>query len=166
MEEFLDQIQIAIDNGQFYLALFCCLALPDICGAISSQDGLATGHRYKEWFDRYVSLKYNGNFDGSNCYAFRCAALHQGRSKHKNLGYKRILFIDPASSPGTRMHNNILNDALNIDTRDFCTDVIEGVRQWIGEHSRDQIFERNYAAFLKRYRGGLPPYIYGVDVFS
>ncbi len=166
MDEFIEQIEFAMDANQFYLALFCCLALPDICGAISSKDGLSTPPKYKEWFDRYVSAKYDGNLDGNSCYAFRCAALHQGRADHKNLGYKRILFIDPESAHEITMHNNILNDALNIDAREFCTDIIQGVRRWLTESSTDIQFRSNYATFLKRYKGGLEPYITGVDVFS
>ncbi|MDI6742890.1 MAG: hypothetical protein QMD11_09125 [Smithella sp.] len=166
MKEFLEQIRETLDSGQFYLALFCCLALPDICGAISSEDGLASGSKYKAWFDRYVSPKYNGNLDGSNCYAFRCAALHQGRAEHNNLGYRRILFIDPVSSPEIQMHNNILNDALNLDVRLFCADILESVQQWIKESSNNEVFKRNYSVFLQRHEGGLPPYISGVDVFS
>lgn len=165
MEEFLDQIEVALTENQFYLALFCCLALPDICGAISSADGMATGDRYKEWFNRYVSPRYDGILDGSNCYAFRCAALHQGRAEHRALGYSRILFIDPDSAHGAILHNNILNDALNIDVRVFCTDIIQGVKTWITENSGNVDFQRNYKTFLRRYAGGLEPYITGADVF-
>jgi hypothetical protein len=165
MEEFMGQIEVALDNGQFYLALFCCLTLPDICGAISSNDGLSSATKYKAWFDRYVSPKYDGNLNGSNCYAFRCAALHQGRSTNRNIRYKRILFVDPASAE-IKMHNNVLDDVLNIDTHDFCKDIIEGVRHWIKDYAGNKAFITNYPTFLSRYKGGFPPYISGVDVFS
>lgn len=165
MDEFLEQIEAAINANQFYLALFCCLALPDICGAISSADGVAVGGRYREWFDRYVSPRYEGNLDGSNCYAFRCAVLHQGRVEHKNLGYRRIIFVDPNTAHGVTMHNNVLNDALNIDARQFCIEIIQGVRQWLEENSENANFKKNYETFLKRRKGGLEAYITGVDVF-
>lgn len=166
MEEFLEQIEKAMENGQFYLALFCSLTLPDICGAISSENGEANNKKYKDWFDKYISPKYDGNFDGNNCYAFRCAALHQGRTEHKKLNYKRIIFIDPVSSSEVIMHNNILNDALNIDTREFCKDIIQGVRDWLNENSKNSKFQKNYSTFLRRHKGGIKHYISGVDVFS
>jgi hypothetical protein len=165
MDEFLDQIENAMDAGHFYLALFCCLAIPDICGAISSANGRATGRDYKVWFDRYVSPRYDGNLDGDRCYAFRCAALHQGRTDHKGLGYDRILFLDPSECQVV-VHNNVLNGALNIDTRCFCTDIIAGVRQWMSESSGNETFKGNYATLLRRYKGGLSPYISGTDVFT
>ena len=165
MDEFLEQIETAIEANQFYLALFCCLTLPDICGAISSSNGEANGNLYKKWFDRYVSPKYDGNFTGSSCYAFRCAALHQGRAEHKNLGYKKIVFVDPSTAHGSILHNNVLDDVLNIDTREFCMDIIQGVRQWITESTGDTNFKKNYETLLKRHKGGLEAYITGVDVF-
>lgn len=166
MEEFLDQIEASCEIGHFYLALFCCLALPDICGAISSDDGIANGQRYKDWFDAYVAPNYGGSFDGSNCYAFRCAALHQGRSDHKNLGYTRIVFLVPTGTNQPCMHNNVLNDALNLDVTEFCHDIVGAVRTWMRCEASHPAFQRNMATFLKRHRGGLAPYIVGADVFS
>ena len=166
MDELLTQIESSLKNGDFLLALFICLAMPDICGALGSKNGQANGNRYKAWFDKYVSNKYHGNLDGSNCYAFRCSALHQGRAKHKNLGYSRILFADPTSASVPIMHNNVLNDALNIDVRNFCQDIVEGVRAWIKDMVSDTNYNVHYPHFLQRYKGGLPPYISGTDVFS
>lgn len=166
MEEFLDQIEKAMDSGLFYLALFCCLALPDICGAISSENGVANRNKYKAWFNKYVAPKYHGFLDGDNCYAFRCAAIHQGRASHEGLGYDRILFVDSHSNPELWMHKNVLNGVLNLDTRSFCSDIIEGVRQWIADGSQDEAFKRNYITFLRRHKKGLDPLVSGVDVFS
>ncbi len=166
MEEFLEQIDASCKIGHFYLALFCCLALPDICGAISSDDGISKSHRYKEWFDAYVASKYEGNFDGSDCYAFRCAALHQGRSDHKNLNYSRIVFLIPSGTNRSHMHNNVLNDALNLDVIEFCHDMVTAVRTWMRSETSKPAFQRNMATFLRRHKGGLAPYIIGADVFS
>ena len=164
MDELLDQIEASLNSGQFYLALYASLAVPDICGALGSKNGEATGNRYKAWFDKYVAKKYNGNLDGGNCYAFRCSALHQGRAKHRNLGYRQIFFADPAS--GNVFHNNVLNDALNIDVRLFCQDIVNGARAWLKDMINEPNFNANYPHFLKRHKGGLAPYIRGIDVFA
>lgn len=131
MDELLDQIESSLKNGEFYLALFTSLALPDMCGALGSKNGRANNNRYRAWFDKYVGPKYPWMFDGSNCYALRCSILHQGRAKHKDLGYSRVLFIDPSSAPGLVLHRNILNDALNLDIRIFCHDMVAGARAWL-----------------------------------
>jgi hypothetical protein len=166
MDELLSQLEESIDHGQYYLALFVSLTIPDICGALGSIDGKATGPRYKEWFDQYVAPKYNSYLDGSSCYAFRCSALHQGYARHKNLKYSRIIFLDPISSSGVMMHNNILNGALNIDVKHFCKDIVAGAQQWLSDMASNADFHRNYADFLKRYKGGLLPYIDGFDVLG
>lgn len=164
MDELLDQIESACASGNFYLALFCCLTLPDICGAISADDGRARGKRFIAWFDKYVAAHYGANFTGAAYYAFRCSVLHQGRSKHPDLGYERVLFVAPTS--GVAAHNNIINGALNLDISDFCADVIGGVRQWLRDEVTNPTVQNNLATFLKRYPGGLKPYFVGVDVYS
>ena len=166
MDELLIQIESSLNNGEFYLALFVSLTMPDICGALSSENGKASGVKYKGWFDKYVAKKYGENLDGGNCYAFRCSVLHQGKVAHKKLGYSKILFADPNSASDIIMHNNILNDALNVDIRQFCQDIVEGVRAWLEDIVSDEFFNANYKHFLQRYEGGLPPYISGVDVYG
>ena len=111
-----------------------------------------------------MAKKYNGNFNGRNCYAFRCAALHQGRAKHKDLGYKQIFFADPTS--GKVLHNNVMNDALNLDVRLFCQDIVSGARTWLNDMANEPNFKTNYSHFLKRHKGGLAPFIKGMDVFA
>lgn len=165
MDDLLEQIEASYDAGHLYLALFCTLALPDICGAISSPDGVTTGVRYREWFDKHVAPKYQGIFDGSNCYAFRCAVLHQGKAEHRNLGYERVVFLAPADRAQYFMHKNILNDALNLDLIEFCNDIVDGVRQWMRTASADPSYQKNMATFLKRHKGGLPKYVIGTDVY-
>lgn len=164
MNELLQQIEASYKTGQLYLALFSTLTLPDICGAISSDNGMATGQKYKDWFDKFVSHKYRGMFDGSNCYAFRCAALHQGKAEHKNLGYERVVFLAPDNN--CVLHLNILNDALNLDLVTFCSDVINGVREWMAGECECANFQKNMPSLLKRHVGGLPPYVTGTDVYS
>ncbi|TWU04314.1 hypothetical protein [Stieleria varia] len=165
MNELLNQIEMSCDSGQLYLALFSTLTLPDICGAISSDNGFSTGRQYKIWFDEYVAPKYDGMFNGSNCYAFRCAALHQGKAEHKDLGYCRIIFLAPLENRTCIMHKNVLNNALNLDLVTFCKDVVAGVRYWMKEQSDCANFQNNMASFLKRHEGGLLPYVNGADVY-
>lgn len=165
MEELLTQIEDSCRQGYLYLALFCAVALPDVCAAISAPDGLATGPRYKEWFDKYVAPKYGGNFDGDNCYAFRCGVLHQGRAEHKHLGYERVVFVAAEDAEHRRLHNNILNNALNLDLVRFCEDIVGGVREWMRCESAGIDYQRNMAAVLKRHEGGLEKYVLGVDIY-
>lgn len=170
MEELLSEVEKASQSGFAYVALFTALTLPDICGSMESENGRATGERYKAWFDEWVAPKYQTNnslrptLSGDTCYAYRCGLLHQGRNTHDRLGYSRILFLLPHS--GVTMHNNVLNDALNLDIPIFVKDITSSVRQWLELKRGDPQLERNFAHFMKVHPHGFPPYIVGVPVVS
>src|SRR5207244_2499999 len=124
------------------------------------------GARYASWFDRWVAGRYVGTLTGEDAYRFRCSMLHQGRTSHPGGRYSRIIFVEPGAAPGLLMHNNVLNDALNLDVGRFCRDVCEGALAWRAEAQSTPQYERNLKAFVSRHDNGLPPYIVGVPVIS
>lgn len=95
MEELLRQVRKAVENDLYYLALHVTLAIPDICGALSSQNGETNKAKYVDWFAKNLSGKYK-MLDGETCYYYRCSVLHQGRSQHRKSRFHRILFIEPS----------------------------------------------------------------------
>ena len=155
--------QQEVEANLYYLSLFVTLSMPDICGAIESKNGEASGKKYEDWFNQYVAPKYNGVLSGADCYMFRCSLLHQGRSQHPKGNYSRIFFIEPSATTNI-FHNNIMNNALNIDVRIFCRDIIDGVSQWLLEVQGTESYKTNYDKFMRRYPNGLKPYIVGVPV--
>ncbi|PIP17784.1 MAG: hypothetical protein COX43_02405 [Parcubacteria group bacterium CG23_combo_of_CG06-09_8_20_14_all_35_9] len=165
MRDFLTQIKNGLDANLYLLSLFSALAIPDLCGAMSSENGEANPEKYKTWFDKYVAPKYNGFLSGNDCYFFRCSLLHQGSSQHPNNTYKRVLFVEPSTTTNV-FHNNIMNDALNIDVRIFCNDITEGAEKWLDENEETELYKKNYDKFMRRYPNGLSPYIVGVPVIS
>jgi hypothetical protein len=165
MNDLLEQIEKALANNLYYLALQSTLALPDICSALISPNGQTSGRQYIDWYDRYAKEADSNAIDGEDCYKFRCSALHQGSSEHKKSSYSRILFVEP-SVKGFVFHNNILNDSLNIDLNIFCNNMIESVRKWIDSVKNDSVFIENYKHFMKRHPNGLAPYIGGIPVIS
>jgi hypothetical protein len=165
MRDLLEQIRGALHNNLYYCALFVSLSMPDICGAMESSDGQATKDKYIKWFDDYIGSKYRNFLVGEDCYDFRCSLLHQARSQHPKGKYSRVLFVEPSATTNV-FHCNILNDALNIDARIFCNDIIEGVEKWLKKIEAAPIFLQNYNMFMRRYPNGLPPYIVGLPVIS
>ena len=143
---------------------YSALSIPDICGALESNGGRASGKRYKKWFDEWVSHKYGGNLTGEQCYAFRCGIVHQGRAAHDNLGFTRVIFVEPEA--GGIFHNNIINDALNIDVDTFCQDIVSSVKEWERAVSQTNNYKRNIPYLLQRYADGIYPYIVGVPVYA
>lgn len=169
MRDFIDQIERAVQAHAYYLALYAVLTLPDICGAMESDDGQATRTKYIEWFDKYVAPGYRAfgqsTLTGEVCYFYRCAVLHQGRAQHPKLGFSRILFVEPGVTTNV-FHNNVLNDALNIDVSIFCTDVLKGANIWLQAAEHSPNYRKNFPLFMQRYPLGLAPYIVGVPVIA
>jgi len=171
MRTLIDQARQAADSRAYYLSLFAALALPDICAAMSSPDGQTNRSRYIAWFDEFVAPKYTVGPDrvpsltGTNCYYYRCSILHQGSSQHPRSSFSRILFVEPGATTNV-FHNNVINDALNLDVRLFCQDVCDGADSWLAAAEHTAEYQANYGHFLQRYPNGLPPYIVGVPVIA
>lgn len=171
MQTLINQTREAANSNAYYLSLFAALAIPDICAAISSPNGEASKVKYIAWFNQYVSHKYTVGPDrtpslsGEDCYYYRCAMLHQGRAQHERSTYTRILFIEPGISDIV-LHNNVMNDALNIDIRIFCTDICDSAEQWLADVEATPDYQRNYPNSLQRYPDGLAPYIIGLPIIA
>ena len=163
MKDLLEQVERGLQSNLYYLSLFAALTIPDICAALSSADGETTGPKYMAWFDKYVAPRYKGTVNGQICWFYRCSVLHQGSSQHPKSPYKRIIFLEPS---GNILHNNILNDALNIDVRIFCADIVAGARAWLAENENTETFQANYPKFIHRHANGIAPYIVGAPVIG
>ncbi len=167
MKDFLLQIRGALKVDLYYLSLFATLAIPDICGALDSADGIATPSKYKTWFDEQLRKEYGESFSGEDCYRFRCSLLHQGTTQHPKSKYARIIFVEP--SPATAnlvLHRNVFNDVFNIDVRIFCEDMVGAALRWLSEVEGTERFSRNQQKFMRRYPEGIAPFIRGVPVIG
>jgi hypothetical protein len=165
LKDLLDQIERGIGSSLYYLSLFTALAIPDICGALASRSGEATGKKYRKWFDKYVAPKYGGKLDGKTCYLFRCSLLHQGTTRHSRSKFKRIMFVEPGKLKRTQ-HNRVLHGALLIDVRLFCLDITAGANLWLEEKKKSTILSKHLKRSIKRYEHGLLPYVGGVPVIG
>lgn len=94
--------------------------------------------------------------------------LHQGSAQHPNSKFARILFVEPAVARvgGITLHNNVLNDALNIDATVFCNDLLSAAKHWLASNENTANYQKNYPTFIQRYPNGLAPYIGGVPVIG
>lgn len=100
MKELIHQTRSALAAGLYYLALLGALALPDICGALASDNGKASGSKYKGW------LRDNVPEQASNAdliWGLRCSLWHQG-SAASHKGSMPIAFMFP-SPQVPQLHN-------------------------------------------------------------
>jgi hypothetical protein len=168
MRDYLDQVRRVSETDLYYLTLTATLVIPDMCSGLEAADGKTTGALYQGWFDRHVAHKYvaagGPSFSGEDCWGLRCAMLHQGRLEPHKGAYKRVLFIEPHG--GMTLHNNVMNDALNIDVTHFALDIVECAEQWLATAEQTSQYQANFPRFMQRYPGGLAPYIVGIPVIG
>lgn len=69
VQEFVDSVRHSLASKNWFGALFMALALPDICGVLTEGEIVSVGVRYKNWFSKYLKIKY----DPANEYESRLA---------------------------------------------------------------------------------------------
>lgn len=165
MRDLLFQIKKGLFSNLYYLSFLGALVIPDICGAVDSENGQASKEGYVNWFDKYVAPGYQGFLTGEDCYYFRCSFLHQEVLLGPKSQFARILFVERAAIDSV-LHCNLIEGAIHIDIRVFCQDIIRGVEKWLEERENTELYKVNMAKFIRRYPDGLPPFIEGVAVIG
>ncbi|SNV32086.1 Uncharacterised protein [Chryseobacterium taklimakanense] len=163
MQILIDELKLALKHRLFYSALNNSLIIPDICSALTSENGQTNGTKYKEWFDRYCAQKYNGFVSGEDIYKIRCALLHQGKLNHDYPNFEKILFQIPNEN-NIILHNNKINNSLNLSLENFVNDVVSGYEKWWEEHNNDQIVLKNLENSINYYPNGMAPFIVGIPL--
>lgn len=165
MDEMIRQIRAASDAGLFYLALFGALMLPDICGALASSDGKATGTKYKAWLRAYVPEQAN---DADEIYGLRCSLLHQGRMLPHG-GHFPVVSVVPLPGRG-RLHNlstEVAGDRVGwLSIPMFVDEVTRGVESWFRQFGATETVRRNMEKFARIRPEGLPPHFVGAPVIA
>jgi len=174
MQHLTDSIKKSITNKNWYSAIATALTIPDICSKIS--DGTkTTGKKYAQWFDDYVGKNYRTNYSegqlamvrkhsteedyqnllkgtklsGNDCYALRCAFLHEGTGTISTQKAREILdeikFLEP--SFGLNLHGSIQNNKLILHIDEFSYHIIDGVDKWLIQLNTEQT--ERLKSFLK-----------------
>jgi hypothetical protein len=141
MQSFVEATRAAVAAKNWYAALALALTMPDICGRLEAP-GAGSQARYVAWYDRHLLRRYQRPV-GSNhtlhtflcaadCYALRCAYLHQGEFGIEDQRAQQALtnFHFTLPRPGMLIHNNQINNALQLQVDVFCEDVCVGVEEW------------------------------------
>lgn len=92
MEILISELEFAITNKLYALALNIALVIPDICAAVTSSNNRTDGNKYKEWCNKYVIGKFNGKIDSNDIYQLRCASLHEAKLKNRSSRFRKIVF--------------------------------------------------------------------------
>ena len=163
LEYLLSDIEKALNNKLYFIALQSTLTIPDICSALESDNGKTDGKSYAKWYDKNVK-KENDYMTGDDCYFYRCSCIHQGVSCNPKMNYTRVLFLYPNTHH--TFHNNKLNDVLNIDLIIFCQQMIMACKRWLNINTDNPVVNKNYEKIMKVYPNGIQPYLVGVTVIG
>jgi hypothetical protein len=164
MQVIIREIEAALDAGFYYLAIGVTLTLPDICAALESPQGRTSGPQYRTWYDNWLAAAYP-MVTADYMYSLRCGLIHQGRFGQGNMQYSRILFTWPNPQQNI-FHQNIVNDALNLDADTFCRDMLQAVTQWYAANHNDPNVQANLPRLLQFYPQGLAPYMVGMPLIA
>lgn len=117
------------------------LTLPDIAGKIDDPQK-ASGARYIDWVEKYLTPTYTLKnphsgaahvfLNGGDCYALRCAFLHEGSddvSKQRAAqALEKFQFVAPKA--GMFIHKNQVGKKLQLQVDVFSRDVVASVKTW------------------------------------
>jgi hypothetical protein len=146
MQHLVDAVRRSVLNRNWYAALTGALALPDIASRLDGRRGRPRD-KYIRWFNDYLKKNYRRPIGGrkkphvfmtgGDCYALRCAYLHEGDFDLAGHDVAEVLdrfeFVEP---PGVVRHMNMgVNEAgvtvLQLQVSLFCEEICEGVERWL-----------------------------------
>lgn len=173
VETILEDIERALDVGAFYLAIAVSVSLPDICGALETEDGASHPNRYKDWFARYLADELE--LSAEDLLSMRHGILHQGHfGSQRNL--PRILFSGPGGKAEIHNIGYIIwpagspeappDQTLCLDTRTFCKTILKAVRRWRADSAENPNVQKNLPRLLRRRPEGLYPFIGDSEVIA
>lgn len=126
-------------------AMMVALTLPDIMGALDSENGKATGSKYRSWLSKYANYPPD---DAALIWEIRCSLLHQGRA---NQGELRVGFTVPGTG---QLHKLSVEayDGVKIawhSIEAFVDDIATAVIRWLNEFGRTARAQRNLQQFAR-----------------
>ncbi|MBD2518631.1 hypothetical protein H6G93_27425 [Nostoc sp. FACHB-973] len=162
MKQLKEAVRQAISEHNWYCALAGALILPDICSSLDKPEMMdKVKERYVGWYNSYVIEKYTGiegSFNeekeyvydeskkiiflsGQDCYALRCAYLHNGLDEITEQKARKSLdkfrFVTPSESGEQSKHlqktitfYDDKREVLQLEVDKFCEDICSGVDKW------------------------------------
>lgn len=141
MEELVEALRRCVADANWYAGVALALAAPDICGAIAYPElAKKSQERYRQWFEAHLQGHFTRRvgeprvyLSGNDCYALRCAFLHQGsevidgQSARERLSRFRLTEPDPS---GRNRLNAEVEGSLRLEVKSFCEHVAEAVESW------------------------------------
>lgn len=172
LEPYVISVRNSLAGRNWIAALIGALILPDICGHLQYGD-LGSQTRYCKWFRANLGDKYcpesfapHAWLSPEDCYALRCAVVHQGSDELTDQRCRDILnevvFASPdsdylgISGHCTRLSNcdfygGRFGETLVLKVADFCEDACEAVKGWCAAVMSDDRVTRRLEGLMRVY---------------
>lgn len=150
MENLISSMMTACNAGNYYVALFTALTLPDICGRIEFPRTNGSQDRYIKWTETFlhklpgIGASYAKLMPASDMYALRCAVLHEGRSTVSDQHRAKKLLDYYIFISGSDTHLNLFDNFngnnkvfLQVSVDRFCAELKQAVTNWQQSISND-----------------------------
>ncbi len=139
------QMMQALEAGLYMPALMVALTLPDIMGALGSENGRATGPKYKAWLTEFAGYPPD---DAQALWDIRCYLLHQGRA---NAGKIKTAFTVPGyrTAPQTEREAHVGITVAWYSMETFIEDVARAVTEWLRRYGLTAQAQRNLERFAR-----------------
>ena len=142
MNHLTGAVEDALAASNWYAALTVALTVPDIAAWVDDPT-VGSRARYAAWVEQYLSPAYTSEvgadhelhkfLSGDDCYALRCALLHEGRddtaAQRAADALTRFQFTAPQQ--GLVLHCNQVGTKLQLQVDIFCRDMCHAVAQWV-----------------------------------
>ena len=148
MHHLITAARAAVLQQNWYAALTLVLTFPDVCGKMDDPDMGSTA-RSIAWFNDNMAPRYTQTLaqnvvqtflNGEDCYALRCAFLHEGSLDLTNQRVRDALdnfvFITPPPN-GNIMHMNTFGRQLQLQVDIFVEELCCGVESWLARTGSD-----------------------------
>lgn len=179
LEEMVADVRLAMQRECWHSGLALALALPDICAYLETpteKSGARYTRRFETWLQKEYIFEGSGPdrmgkgspyIVGEDCYALRCAFLHNGdldlTSQHVQELLERVEFVAVKPTLPHTIHKNgsvkpdgnggYIFTRLQLQVDIFCEDLCFAVENWIASVV-DQAVLNRIAALPKIVRVG------------
>jgi hypothetical protein len=159
MIEIIESVEQSLKSKNFYSALLVSISLPAICAAI--EHGESHNKEYATWFDTNLP-NYKGYLTGNDCYALRCALLHEGSDSTSRQRAREVIESYKFIISGNHklkftecvFDGKILPNSLVLNVEIFCNDICQAARIWLLESLSKPHLKEKLELSLKIYPAG------------
>ena len=122
---YFEEIERCRTSDCYWALLHVIVSLPDICGALESENNWATEDKYVAWYQAYLP---NWGMTPKDYRDIRNLVLHQGQTRSRSGRYYKFTKPNQRGMSAHRVTSG--GEVMVLDVGKLATEAIEGIRRW------------------------------------